>query len=99
MKKALGKDIVPPNVAKIMSDYIHSLDHLHESEKDHAFEDYDGKPLSTFLTKVTDVTQFIETICEIRSIKNPKIVLGADGGQQKCLVTMIIIDKDKENED
>ena len=49
------------------------------------------------ISKVTDVNLFVNEIASIRNIKNPELILGADGGQDKCIITAIIKDEDNEN--
>ena len=45
------------------------------------------------------MNDFIAEIVDIRQISRPKVVLGCDGGQDKCIVTCTIMEEDYEMEE
>ena len=57
------------------------------------FKDKNGNYIESVLAKVMDLNTFVLEIAQIRNIKEPKIILGCDGGQNKCIVTAVIKEK------
>ena len=57
-----------------------------------------GYDIKTTLTKV-DVKALLDTVVAARDIKNPEIILGADGDTEKCIITCIIKDENYESND
>ena len=45
------------------------------------------------------MNDFIKEIAKIRDIKKPKIILGCDGGQDKVIVTAIVMEEDETYDD
>ena len=89
MRHCFGRRHFTPNIRQIIQRHIHRLDELHNSEI-MTFKDKDKKEVSRVLSKVADVATFVDEIAHIRNIKEPKLILGCDGGQGKVVVTAII---------
>lgn len=96
MRNKFGRKFFTPHINEIIKKHVNSLSHLHESEIE-TFHDKNGDPIETVISKVTDVNLFVNEIASIRNLKNPELILGADGGQDKCIITAIIKDEDNEN--
>ena len=96
MRNKFGRKFFTPHINEIIKKHVNSLSHLHESEIE-TFHDKNGDPIETVISKVTDVNLFVNEIARIRNLKNPELILGADGGQDKCIITAIIKDEDNEN--
>ena len=94
MRNKFGRKFFTPHINEIIKKHVNSLSHLHESEIE-TFHDKNGDPIETVISKVTDVNLFVNEIASIRNLKNPELILGADGGQDKFIITAII--KDEHN--
>ena len=47
-------------------------------------------------TNIIDINTFIAKVAEERQIKNPKLILGADGSTNKCIIVGIVVEADEE---
>ena len=54
--------------------------------------DFTFSPDAIYAYLLLDLEDLVSRIIEEDGIKNPRLVLGFDGGQQKCLVTLTIYD-------
>ena len=60
------------------------------------FQDKDGNEVVRTLAYVKDVAEFIQTIMTGRNITNERLLISADSGCGKLLVTCSIYDADKD---
>ena len=67
MRQRFGRGAFAPQLRKKLTDFVNSLDHLHESEKT-IFKDSLKEDQESTLSKVTDLNEFVRTICNIPSI-------------------------------
>ena len=72
--------------------------HIPKSENSylHNFQDKDGKDVVRTLAYVKDVAEFVKTIMTGRNINNERLLISADSGCGKLLVTCSIYDADKD---
>ena len=98
MRKRFGRKAFTPNIEQIISEHVNRLSHLHEAEET-IFKDKKGLDFKTVLSRVTDLNLFVDEVARARKYKNPVCIFGCDGGQAKCIVTLIVKDKDNETEE
>ena len=61
---------------------MNHLEDLHEADTT-VFKDKEGNDIESVLAMVIDLNSFVLEIVRIRKIREPKIILGCDGGQNK----------------
>ena len=98
MRHAFGRKAFTPKINEIIKQHVNSLRDLHKAEKA-TFKDKKGEDFETVLSTVIDLTKFIEEVALIRKIEKPKVILGCDGGQNKCIVTIIVMDQDYDKDE
>ena len=89
------KQFFMSNIKRIINEHINSLGDFHTADIA-TYKDKDGKDLETVPTTVTNITEFVQEIAKIRNIKRPRVILGCDGGQDKVLVTAIILEEGED---
>ena len=87
----MGKNFVP-HLIEMIKEHMNHLEDLHEADTT-VFQDKEVNDIESFLAKVLDLNSFVLEIVKIRKIREPMIILGCDGGQNKCIVTAIIKEK------
>ena len=98
MRSCFGKNHFSPNIRKLIQDHMNKLEHLHEAEVE-TFKDKDGNDKESVLSRIADLNSFIDEIKTARNLIKPKLILGADGSVDKCVVTGIIMEEHENHDD
>ena len=90
-KEKLGKEFFEKNSSKVISEYCKSMNYLSSTETIE-FEDSQGKSITRTLAYISKMEDLIADVTEGRELSTPRLVIGADYGQEKLLVTASIYD-------
>ena len=88
------KVTVTPEVLKKTRHYVKNMQKFFKTERIE-MEDKAGKKFNTYVSYCKHLKLFIETLIAGRNIKSPSICIASDGGQNKYVVCMTLVDEDK----
>ena len=89
----LGKHHFETGSLGAASKFCNELSEYHACEVV-KFQDKEGNVLERGMSYIKDVKAYVKKIVEGRGIKNPQLVLGADSGQKKMIMTLAITEQD-----
>ena len=91
MKEFLGNDQFEHNIPEALRDHLHTWEDLYSS-KVMTFLDKEGEPFDTVIAKIDNINEIVEKLITVNDYKQPLVVTGADGGQNKIITTLSIFD-------
>ena len=84
--------IIESNLRKELKASLDSIKTWYNSEKLNVFNN-DGNEILSCVCLLKDLVDFSETVIREKKVIDPEIVIGADSGQNKMIVTLSIFDR------
>ena len=92
-----GDHFFETGASKVISEYCKSMNHLSTCETVEFEEKENGKKFHSTLAYMSDIKGFVSEVITGRGLKSPRMVIGADYGQNKLLVTCSFYDEEDPN--